>query len=331
MKHIGLKIIAFLVGIGFWFYVVSARDSVIEIDAPLVYLRLPETMAIASRPPATLRIKIKGKAIDLIRLKSADKNAATLVIDLHDVELGSHHFAIGQENFRAPNFPEVHYVTPERIPSIDMDFDTRIKRTVPVRLHNAFEVNPKFTLIGTPRPDPDTITIAGARKALTRIFEVYTQEERFQDLEGDQELNIPLDLQNLPSYVYPSDSVVKVRLQIQPLQRTSFQGIPVQLIGNFDHKMYSLLPATATVEVTGGKGVLSQIRQNDIQLFVEFNRFAIEDADSLEPTVRIIHPIQSFQVHPEKFYLKSEVPQGVPADSANPAKTVSIPVAEAKK
>jgi len=308
MKHIGLKIIAFLVGIGFWFYVVSDRDSIIEINAPIVYMRLPETIAIASRPPLSLPIKIKGRAVDLIRLKAGGKEAATIIIDLHSVELGVQQFPISSENFSAPNFPQVKYVNPEHIPTVEMEFDTRIKRTVPVRLRNIFEVDPQFTLIGTPQPEPDTITIAGARKALTRIFEITTKKERFQNLQGDQNLSIALDMNTLPPYVYASDTMVSVKLQIQPLQRTSFQGIPVQLIGSYDHKIYSLLPATATVEVTGGKGVLSKIRQNDIQLFVEFNRFAIEDADSLEPTVRIIHPVQSFQVHPEKFYLKKENP-----------------------
>ena len=70
----------------------------------------------------------------------------------------------------------------------------------------------------------------------------------------------------------------------------------------------------ATVEVTGGKGALSRIRQSDIQLFIEYNRFQIEDKDSLEPTVRILQTVQSYQVHPEKFTLKHEAPDA--ADSA---------------
>ena len=79
--------------------------------------------------------------------------------------------------------------------------------------------------------------------------------------------------------------------------------ITVQLIGNFDRRIYSLSPATATVEITGGKNVLSQTRQSDLQLFIEYTRFAIEDADSLSPTVRIRRPVQSWRVHPDKFKL----------------------------
>ena len=60
------------------------------------------------------------------------------------------------------------------------------------------------------------------------------------------------------------------------------------------------------MEVSGGAGILSQMEKKDILLLIEFNRFAIEDTDSLTPTVRIDKEIKSFQMHPEKFYLKKK-------------------------
>ena len=67
MKHIGLKIITLIFGIALWFYVVSARTTTIEMEVPVQFVRLPSDLAIASRPPASLPIKLSGKAIDLIR------------------------------------------------------------------------------------------------------------------------------------------------------------------------------------------------------------------------------------------------------------------------
>ena len=115
---------------------------------------------------------------------------------------------------------------------------------------------------------------------------------------------------------------MNIPISVEPLVRTSFQNIPVRLIGQYDHNLYSLEPATATVEISGGKGVLSQIEKSDIQLLIEFNRFAIEDADSLEPTVGIRGDIKSFQVNPGKFLLKRKLPADSsqtisPSDSAS--------------
>ena len=317
MKHIGLKIIACIFGIALWFYVVSARVTEIDIQVPLVFTRLPETLAIASRPAQKITITVKGTAIDLIRLKRSSESAAKILVDLHDAELGLERIILYEDNFIDPDFPNIHYQSANQIAALEVEIDTRISRTIPVHLKGAFDAKDGYTIIGVPTPDPDTISISGAREALTRIFEIQTEEIKKQNLEADETFNVPLDFSKLPPYVFPSDSFAKVPVSVQPLVRKSFTGVPVQLIGLYDRSQYLLEPSIATVEVSGGQGVLSDIKKKDILLFIEFNRFAIEDADSLEPTVRISSDVKSFQVRPEKFYLKKKVPVVPEADPAN--------------
>ncbi|MDD6092650.1 MAG: CdaR family protein [Hallerella succinigenes] len=317
MKHIGLKIIACIFGIALWFYVVSARVTEIDIQVPLVFTRLPETLAIASRPAQKITITVKGTAIDLIRLKRSSESAAKILVDLHDAELGLERIILSEDNFIAPDFPNIHYQSANQIAALEVEIDTRISRTIPVHLKGAFDAKDGYTIIGVPTPDPDTISISGAREALTRIFEIQTEEIKKQNLEADETFNVPLDFSKLPPYVFPSDSFAMVPVSVQPLVRKSFTGVPVQLIGLYDRSQYLLEPSIATVEVSGGQGVLSDIKKKDILLFIEFNRFAIEDADSLEPTVRISSDVKSFQVRPEKFYLKKKVPVVPEADPAN--------------
>lgn len=307
MKHIGLKIVACIFGIAIWFYVMSARMTEIDIDIPLVFTRLPETLAIASRPASEITVTVRGKAIDLIRLKNAGKNAARMVIDLHEAELGLERIILSEENFVAPEFPTVHYENSSQIAALEIEIDTRISRVVPVHLKGTFQAKDGYTIVGSPKTSPDTITVAGAREALTRIFEIPTQEISGKNLDSNQAFSVPLDFSKLPPYVYPSDSVSRVSVEVQTLSRTSFEKVPVRLIGKYDHSEYALEPAFATVEVSGGEGVLSQMRRDSILLLIEFNRFAIEDVDSLEPTVRIYGEIKNFQVHPEKFHLAKKL------------------------
>ncbi len=306
MKHIGLKIVACIFGIAIWFYVVSARMTEIDMELPLVFTRLPENLAIASRPASQIMVTVRGTAIDLIRLKGAGKNAAKIVVDLHEAELGLERIILSEENFVAPEFPAVRYESANQIAALEID--TRISRVIPVHLKGTFRAKDGYTIVGTPKPVPDTITVAGAREALTRIFEIPTQEFSKANLDTNQNFSVPLDFSKLPPYVYPSDSAAKVSVEVQTLSRTSFEKVPVRLVGKYDRSEYSLEPAFATVEVSGGKGILSEMKRDSILLLIEFNRFAIEDVDSLEPTVRIYNEIKSFQVHPEKFYLKKREP-----------------------
>ncbi|MDD7298051.1 MAG: YbbR-like domain-containing protein [Fibrobacter intestinalis] len=306
MKHIGLKIVACIFGIALWFYVVSARTTTIDIQVPLIFSRLPENLAIASRPAQQITISVSGKTIDLIRLKSAHENAARIVVDLHDAELGLERVILSEDNFFAPDFPRVKFESASQIAAIEIEIDTRISRTIPVHLKGSFSPKEGYTIIGTPTPEPDTITISGAREALTRLFEIQTEEIIQSNLDSNAEFSVPLDFSKFPPYVLPSDSIARIPVSIQQLDRKSFNNIPVRLIGQYDHSLYELQPANATVEVSGGAGILSQMEKKDILLLIEFNRFAIEDIDSLTPTVRIDKEIKSFQMHPEKFYLKKK-------------------------
>lgn len=324
MKNIGLKIIACIFGVALWFYVVSARVTEVDLQVPLVFSRLPENLAIASRPASTISVIVRGTAIDLIRLKGAPKNAAKMVVDLHDAELGLDRIVLTEENFVAPDFPRVHFESSSQITVLEIEIDTRISRTVPVHLNGSFFAKDGYTIIGTPAPIPDTISIAGARDALTRIFEIQTEELSKSGLDSSENFQVRLDFSKLPSYVYPSINAVTVPVSVEPLVRDTFENVFVRLIGQYDRSAYTVEPPRATVEVSGGKGVLSKIKSENIQLLIEYNRFAIEDADSLSPTVLIPGDIKGYQIHPEKFHLKRKIPvDTVSSDTARSVEEVS--------
>ena len=65
MKHIALKITAFIFGIALWLYVVSLNTFKVDLDVPVRLVRLPEMLAIASKPPRTLNVTLEGEPFDL--------------------------------------------------------------------------------------------------------------------------------------------------------------------------------------------------------------------------------------------------------------------------
>ena len=62
MKHIGLKIIAFICGIALWLYAISLKDYSIEIEVPLILSRLPESLGY--KPQKRLEVRVDGKALN---------------------------------------------------------------------------------------------------------------------------------------------------------------------------------------------------------------------------------------------------------------------------
>ena len=70
-------------------------------------------------------------------------------------------------------------------------------------------------------------------------------------------------------------------------------------------------PDSVTVKITSGESILDSITNDNLELFIEYNRFAIEDVDSLAPTVKLkLAPginremsIKAIEVIPDKISL----------------------------
>lgn len=319
MGNIVLKITALIFGIALWFLVISQKDFQLTMEVPLTYAKLPENMAIANKPPHAIQITVEGRSWDLIRMQqqiNKNPNAVTMIIDMQKSELGSSRIHLDEKNFNAPNFPDIRFVEPEnQLLFVDIDVDTRITRNIPLKSNAQFNATQGYILADDPKISPEELTVSGARNALARIIDIHTDSVYFDSLFKSEEFNVPLDFSTLPPFVNPSDSVIKVAVNIQKMSTKEFKDLPVSLIGIFDKEKYTLVPNTVSVELTGGEIALDSIEKSSIELVLEFNRFAIEDVDSLPPTVKLALPaninrekaIKAIQVKPEKVRLQQKV------------------------
>ena len=310
MGNIILKITALVCAMALWFYVISLKDFQLTMEVPLTFVKLPEALAIASKPPSTVSVTVEGKPLDLIRLQSQKQSA--MVADMHNAELGSKRIHLDAKNFVAPNFSSVHYIEPDnQYLFIDVAVDTRIERSIPIKNNVTFSAAPGYALVQPPKLIKEELMVSGARNALTRIIDIPTDSLFFDSIKVSKTYSVPLETEQLPPFVTPSDSVAKIVVDVQKIKSKAFNSIPIQLIGFYDRALNSLSPQQATVEITGGEKVIEAIKSNDIELFIEYNRFAIEDADSLAPTIKLTLPpdvdrnlsIKAVLVKPDKIKL----------------------------
>ncbi|MCF0223603.1 MAG: hypothetical protein HUK20_04975 [Fibrobacter sp.] len=336
MGNIVLKITALIFGIVLWFLVISQKDFQLTIEVPLTFAKLPETMAIASKPPQAQRITVEGRSWDLIRMQrsknTSQQNAVSMVVDLQGAELGISRIHLDSKNFYAPNFPDIHFVDPEtQLNFIDIDIDTKISRNIPIKSNVTVVAAQGYLLSEDPQISPEELKVSGARNALARIIDIPTDSLFFDSLKSNQTFTIPLNFSKLPTFVSPSDSTIQVSVKVQKMTTKVFENIPVNLIGFYDKEKFFLEPQKLSVSITGGEETLKSIKENDISLVLEYNRFAIEDADSLAPTPKINLPthinremsIKAIELKPEKVCLKTKV---APAPTPAPAtSTIASP------
>lgn len=317
MKNLQLKIMALLVGIGIWIYALSLQDFQATFEVPLVFSKVPELLAVASEPPKNLKVTLEGPALELIRFRSQKKDAA-IVVNAENAEQGLEHFTISAANFYAPDFPEIRYVEGSETRSMDVEFDTKIRLKIPVVLTTEFAPANGYTFVEEPKVTPAEIELVGARTLISPIKSVKTKRELHTGLSKDAIFALDIETDSLPNFVYTRDTTVRVRLAVQPIDNKKFEDVPVNLIGIYDKALYTLEPPVAKVEITGGKGVLRQIKVEDLDLFIEYNRFAIENTNKLSPTVRLRDKnVKGIQVTPDKFELVNKAKLSAEAEAAS--------------
>ncbi|MCL2100448.1 MAG: CdaR family protein [Fibromonadales bacterium] len=299
-KH-SLKLLALACGCLVWFGIVSREETRTEVELPVGIINLQDDMALVSPLPSTLSGQFEGKAINLIHMKL--NRSAHLEIDFKDMPLGQSRISSDQIQFIAPGISEVKMLRVRQTNPLFVELDARVEQKIPVLSKIHVQAAPGFTLINEPRITPDSILVSGAKSAIEKITHISTTETSITNLKWSNSLPIQLDLSSLNSIVEIADATLFMQVQIEPLDHKIFSGIPVRLIGNYDRSLYSLLPARADVEISGGKELLSKINPQDINLYIEFSRFSIENTEELKPTVHIPHRINGWQVLPDKFRL----------------------------
>ena len=306
IKH-SLKFLSVSCGFVIWFGVVSKEDAKAEIELPVRIINLQDNMALVYPLIPIITAQLEGKAISLIHLKL--NRSARIEIDLKNMPLGYSKISPERINFVSPSIQGIKMQRIRQTNSLSVELDTRIEQKVPVQSKVRTQAAPGFTFLNVPEIVPDSVYISGARSTVAKIVSIPTEETSITDLKWNNSLPVKLDLSALRSIVDIADSTVFLQVQVEPLDHKIFYNIPVRLIGSFERGIYSLSPSKANVEISGGKDLLSKIEAQDINLYIEFSRFSIENEDELSPTVHIAHTVTSWQILPEKFRLVENKPQ----------------------
>jgi len=306
MKSVGLKIASLLCAVSLWFFVVSGKNYSLELDLPLTISGFSPILAISSHVPRTISAVVEGSGLDLIRLKQQD-SLAWMELDFSHILLGTQTIVLGHENFHTA-LRGITLVSIKGTHSLDVEIDTRISQEVPVRLHTELKPAKGFVLVGDPVLLPASIQISGSRKVLTRIFEIPTSNSLIPNLTHPDTLELPLNLEGYANQVQLKERFIRVAVNVQKRITRKFNNLPVQLVGPSQLEHPKIQPDHVSLEVVGGEDVLRELPAQEIRIFLESTRFAVEGTDTLQPTVFIDRPIESWTLTPSTIHLVKTIP-----------------------
>lgn len=299
MKHPALKLTALFCAVILWFYVVSQDTYKVQKTIPVQYVNLPPHLALAGYAPDSIPVVLEGKGIDLMRTSG---DLGGLELDLSNAELGTRRYLLQATQFRPRRSGSLKVTRLLGQKSLELDVDARIFKKVPVRNRCEPEAADNYVLSGNMQLNPDKVEISGARKTITRVYEIDSEALHITDLKKDTAVALQL---TAPPQARLEQSQVTLKIEVQKLSRLRLDSLPVRLVGRNRPVNYFLKPAWTSLILSGGEKNLQDLDRDDINIFVEYSRFSIEDKEELRPTVSLPGPIQSWHLEPELFSLDS--------------------------
>lgn len=259
-----LKLVSLVLAVALFFLVNTDRDAIIGVNVDVQYA-LPEDRVLVSDLVSQVRLSIRGP---WRRIKRFDeREIGRIQVDLTNMQSGPYTFPED-----AVNLPEDLTLLAVDPPTINVAFEPRVQKTVPV----------KVITVGAPArgykvarisPKPSQVTIRGAQSRVATAAAVATRELR---LDGRTESFIevlPLE----PPRTQPRSLVeladrtpVEVEVVLVPEMTTrTFAGVPVTIaagqgVSSALAERHASEPATVDVVLHGPLLTIESIQAKDI-------------------------------------------------------------------
>ena len=261
-RHLGLKLLAVVLGVMLWMVVAGEETVVRALRIPLELQQFPAGLELESEPPSTVEVRVRGSSGALGRLTSTDVVA---VVDLRGVHAGRRLFPLTPEQVRAPFGVEIVQVTP---PTVALVFEASATKQVPIAPTIDGKPAAGF-LVGKVTVEPPTVEIVGpesavkqATEAVTELVSVTDARERVRDTVKVGMVDSALRLKT------SRPVVVDVQIVPSPVERT-MRALPVHLKNLASSLMAQSSPVAVDVIVRGSREALNRIQFGDVSAYID--------------------------------------------------------------
>lgn len=217
------RAIAAVLALFFW-YLISGQEKVeIWLTVPVEIVNLPSDHVVTSGLANSIRVRARGTSTILNRLETGRIN---YLLDLSGVRRGLNIVNLDPKNLNLPRAIEVVEINP---PSLELEIDRQISKTLPVRVRWQAHISPEFELREI-RVEPEYIRVRGGARILDSVDEIETDYVEIKD-ETPRRVIKKIDLDLFPE-VEASVNDVLVEFLFGPVLEKIWVRKSVQVIAD---------------------------------------------------------------------------------------------------
>ncbi len=300
-----IKLAAIFIAILFWFAVVTEGEFEYEVDVPLVATDIPRGKTLVEPLPEVARVRVEGKGKALLALLFY--RDARLNIDCSGIHR-SKRVAVVPQMIQSPRrggdlvAQEILY--PDSVWIRLSPLASKQVQVVPV-----VSVLPVagYTLASPMTIRPDSVLVEGPEEAVGKIDRIYTEKQEItgfkQAFRRELALVAPLEPPGLRLFA----SRVELFADVQKLIEVTLKEIPVEVRNVPEAMRVMVIPSTTTLTLDGGERLLLELKREDIQVYIDYERAKREpQANGHVAYISLPAGINYNKMTPERFALSFE-------------------------
>ena len=194
MKSWHFKLLAVLLAVIMWYFVVGEERAEVGLTAPLILINMPRDLIVVNNVPHGIEIRVNGPS-SLVRSLSAENLSKSL--DLSNAREGTVSFSISAEGIPLPRGVKITQINPTQITVVLQKLMTK---TIVVHPRVTGRPAPGFELESI-KVNPEQVDIAGPDEVVKKIEGLYTKPIDIQGLKSDLKQRTFLDFRNYQIYL----------------------------------------------------------------------------------------------------------------------------------
>lgn len=299
--NILIKILAVLLAVLLWFYVISQKDYEYDLTLPVTEVDYPSGLGLVDGMPDSLSIKIFAEGQKL--LGSSWKKAG--------LKIKANRLRRGVNNLEL-NLETVSLVRSEDITLLDLDGPALVQIHLD-RIDSTYKpivsrlaVAPAegySTVIGSEKVEPGQIMISGPVFLLGRIDTIYTEQKIIDDVKKPVDISLKLDIPRNLTLTSDTDSIL-VSVAVDKVVSREFKDLAVAVNKTGQRKRVIIDPEKVSLEISGPKSVIDSL--NDSDLKVSVTSTATPGSSWVKPLTELPANIQLKKITPDSIRILVE-------------------------
>lgn len=203
MKNWPYKVLAILLAVIMWYFVVGEERAEVGLTVPLELINIPRDLIVVNNVVHGIEIRVDGPR-SLVRSLAAESLSKRL--DLSNTKAGTVSFSITSEGIPLPRGVKITRITPTQVIVVLQKLMTQ-KITVKPRIVG--KPAPGYEIASVQINNPQ-VEIAGPEEVVKNIESLYTKPIEIQGLKTDLKQRTFLDFRNHQIYL-----VKEIPLEVQ--------------------------------------------------------------------------------------------------------------------